>query len=441
MANATRGRFLPTIREFYDPASVSRPLTLRFRDAGLERTFQDAYYRDNLFFIRLAHVVGIGIWFAFVVVALITDTDHIDQVAIRIAVGVVVVSSSLACSYFAWYPSRWEPTLATAHVLTALVWTSVYLAASAEDPRVSWGFAGLMGLMAFTFFFSRLQMRTAVIAALLMIAMYNLLVVSASDDTNTQIVFANYFLLAFAFVNAVAAYGLERATRLLWLRERDVDRERQRADALLANTMPAAIVGQLKEGAVPGSESMARDHAEVTVIFADLVSFTERAGHIPASELVATLDVLFTRFDALAAEFGVEKIKTVGDAYLAVAGAPEARSDHAAAVAALALGMDASMREATWGTGEPMQIRIGIASGPVVAGVIGRSRFAYDLWGDTVNLASRLETNAEPGTILVADSTAALLEGEFQLSEPIVVELKGKGPTRARYLLGELESA
>ena len=152
--------------------------------------------------------------------------------------------------------------------------------------------------------------------------------------------------------------------------------------------------------------------------------------------LVATLDDVFTRFDLLAGRLGLEKIKTVGDAYMVVSGAPQARDDHAQAAAEMALGMLGSLIGAEWPTGDPMQLRIGVASGPAVAGVIGRDRYAYDLWGDTVNLASRLEASSEPGRILVSIETYEELRDRYRFSDSHVVFLKGKGPTPARFLLG-----
>ena len=433
-ASQRHGRVLPTVKEFFDTGSVSRPLSLRFRDRDLEDAFQADYYRDNLFFIRFAHVVGVGIWFGFFAVAAIAHTPDLVGLSLRILAGLAVVLTSLVCSYTRWFPPRWSRVVATAHILTALVLIGLYLQISSEDPAADWGYAAVMGLMAFTFFVSRLQMRIATVVAVGMILGYDLLVIPFTDDTFQQLLYANYFLLAFVAVNTVAAYSLERATRLLWLRERDVDRERRRADELLANTLPAAIIGHLKAGSAPGSDTMASDHDDVTVLFADLVSFTAHAGAIAAADLVAVLDEVFTRFDALASQLGVEKVKTVGDAYLAVAGAPEPRADHASAVAALAIAMHDSVARTSWSTGEPIQLRIGIATGSVVAGVIGRSRFAYDLWGDTVNLASRLQTTAQPGTTLVSETTAAKLDGAYRLSDPIVLQLKGKGPTAARFL-------
>lgn len=201
--------------------------------------------------------------------------------------------------------------------------------------------------------------------------------------------------------------------------------------------MPRAIVERLKaRDGSPKAGSIADALPDVTVLFADLVGFTERAGRIPPNELVVVLDDVFTAFDGMADRLGLEKIKTVGDAYMAVAGAPEPRLDHAEAAAEMALGIVRHMDGLRWPTGEPMQVRVGVASGAVVAGVIGRRKFAYDLWGDTVNLASRLEAGGEPGGVLVAESTADLLAYAYDLSEPCVLEVKGKGPTRARYLLG-----
>jgi adenylate cyclase len=148
---------------------------------------------------------------------------------------------------------------------------------------------------------------------------------------------------------------------------------------------------------------------------------------------------LFSRFDELAERFGLEKIKTVGDAYMAVAGAPEPRPNHAEAAAKMALAVQEALAESRWPSGQPIRARVGIASGPAVAGVIGQRKFAYDLWGDTVNLANRLEAHGEPGKILVADATAQRLSDRYRFGPVWMINLKGKGPTPARFLLGRRE--
>ncbi|MGZ8620942.1 MAG: adenylate/guanylate cyclase domain-containing protein, partial [Actinomycetota bacterium] len=136
----------------------------------------------------------------------------------------------------------------------------------------------------------------------------------------------------------------------------------------------------------------------------------------------------------------VQKIKTVGDAYMAVAGAPTARADHAEAAAELAIAIVDEVGGLMWPDGRPMQVRVGVATGPAVAGVIGRRTFAYDLWGDTVNLASRLESSGEPDRILVSDRAYDRLRVGYSFSDPVVLTLKGKGPTPARFLLGRTDS-
>ena len=167
-------------------------------------------------------------------------------------------------------------------------------------------------------------------------------------------------------------------------------------------------------------------------MFSDLVGFTEISGGLPVDTLVSSLNELFSAFDAACAELGIEKIKTIGDAYLAAAGLPGTSDDHPRAAAELAL----AMRAAVDAAGPPWRIRIGINRGPAVAGVIGTTKFVYDLWGDAVNVASRLETTASPGRIQVSASVAEALAGAYELAARGEIELKGKGATPVFELVG-----
>jgi len=196
------------------------------------------------------------------------------------------------------------------------------------------------------------------------------------------------------------------------------------ADELLTNAIPISIAARLKRG-----ERIAEAYPNTTVLFADLVGFTPWAGRTDPGRVVSFLDDLFSRFDELAAACGVEKIKTIGDSYMAVAGAPEARADHAEAAVALARGMLGILAEARDPAGLALEMRIGLASGSVVGGVIGQKRILFDLWGDTVNLASRMESSGVPGRIQVASSTWDLLHESpavsFEARE--LIEIKGLG--------------
>jgi adenylate cyclase len=218
------------------------------------------------------------------------------------------------------------------------------------------------------------------------------------------------------------------------LRYTDVRRRQAeaRSDELLTNAIPASIATRLKRGELRIAES----YPQTTVLFADLAGFTPWARETDPERVVGFLDELFTRFDELAASAGVEKIKTIGDAYMAVAGAPEPRSDHGAAAIDLAIGMLDALADVRDRWEVALELRIGLASGPVVGGVIGQRRILFDLWGDTVNVASRMQSSGVPGRINVAQSTRDLA-GNHAFEERDAVVVKGLG-SMTTFLLADL---
>ena len=209
-----------------------------------------------------------------------------------------------------------------------------------------------------------------------------------------------------------------------------------RSEGLLANVLPASIVTRLKHE----RKRIAEAHDDVTVLFADVVDFTRFAERTDAERVVTVLDSVFSAFDDLARRHGLEKIKTVGDAYMLVGGLPEPRSDHADAVAAMALDMLPEIRRLSEVHGVRLDLRIGIHSGPVIAGVIGRDKYLYDVWGDTVNTASRMESHGVVGRVQVSEATFRRLDGRYACEERGIIDVKGKGPLRV-YLLAPADAA
>jgi class 3 adenylate cyclase len=228
-------------------------------------------------------------------------------------------------------------------------------------------------------------------------------------------VLATLYLVSFGMLGGLAAYRMERFTRDLFLRERQLEQERTRSDGLLLNMLPVAIVEQLKTSS---GGRIAQSFDQVSVVFADAVGSTQQAARSSPEAFADALDELFSHFDEIAARHGLEKIKTIGDAYMAVAGAPTPMADHADAAVGMAVDILAAAGQIRWPSGDPVVVRGGIATGPAVAGVIGFKRYAYDLWGDTVNLASRLETSAAPGRFLVSESTIGELRDRYDFGRP-----------------------
>ena len=207
--------------------------------------------------------------------------------------------------------------------------------------------------------------------------------------------------------------------------------EQEKSESLLLNILPAEIAQQLKQQ----QSAIANRFDEVTILFADLVNFTELAAQISPIELVNSLNQIFSSFDRLAQIYGLEKIKTIGDAYMVVGGLPNPHPNHAVAVAKMALDMQQELTKFKTATGQPFQIRIGINTGSVVAGVIGLKKFSYDLWGDAVNLASRMESHGIPGKIQVSEITYLLIKDEFQLEKRGIIQVKGRGELITYFLI------
>ena len=244
-------------------------------------------------------------------------------------------------------------------------------------------------------------------------------------------------ITTFFAVNLIAAGAIAVITLSIYVRSRDVlaaelQRERDRSDELLLNVLPASIADRLKEGETP----IADHHDGVAVLFADIVGFTSMSSRLEPDSLVTTLNGVFGAFDAVSAELGLEKIKTIGDAYMVVAGAPLSVADGPERIADAALAMRDAAGAFSIDGEHPVHMRFGIDVGPAVAGVIGMSKFTYDLYGDTVNTASRMESTGSPDEIQVTKRAKDHLATTHTFGPALIIDIKGLGPTETFFLTG-----
>jgi class 3 adenylate cyclase len=247
-----------------------------------------------------------------------------------------------------------------------------------------------------------------------------------------------FIYIGFAHImGLMIAHRRETRDRNIFLLEHNLKGERDRSARLINDMLPAVVAARLQAG----DKRVAEVHEAVTVLFADVVGFTAWSSRAGRSEIVQLLDELFFLFDQVSADHGLEKIKTIGDAYMAVSGCPQPDPRHAARAAAAAIAMVSKAKGLFERFGLSLDLRVGLASGSVVAGVIGKAKPQFDVWGATVNLASRMESSGRPGTIQVAETTWSQLAFDYKFSEPYVMELKGLGMVPVRALLGPRAAA
>jgi len=248
-----------------------------------------------------------------------------------------------------------------------------------------------------------------------------------------------FFALNFAAISTIvylllryASLEREKANARLQEAHRQLQAEQDRSEKLLLNILPSAVAERLKKD----EQSIADGFADVTVMFADIVNFTRVAEGLTPQQVFTMLNRIFSSFDELAEQHGMEKIKTIGDAYMAVSGVPLPRADHVRVIAEMALEMRSALAEIRDPDDQPFDIRIGIHCGPLVAGVVGSKKFIYDLWGDTVNIASRMESHGLPGRIQVSEAVYHCLRGEYRFEERGPLAVKGRGEMTTYWLIG-----
>jgi class 3 adenylate cyclase len=281
-------------------------------------------------------------------------------------------------------------------------------------------------------FIVRMDVRYEIVFALLTIVLYDAIAYSLGNPSVVTSISINMALVSMGSLGAFAARQMEGQAREGFLQRRTIreqlealEAEKKKSEALLLNVLPASIAERLKAEKRP----IADGFQEVSVLFADIVGFTKLSERLTPQQLVERLNELFSAFDDLLDRLRLEKIKTIGDAYMVVGGLNGGK-DHALALAELGLDMLARIRELAASRGEDFSVRVGIHTGPVVGGVIGKKKFIYDVWGDTVNVASRMESTGVPGAVQISQVTYAQIRNMYVFEDRGEIEVKGKGPMR-----------
>ena len=414
-----------------DPGAL-RSASLRFVDADLERRYQDVSGAESRSGFRMTTGSAAVLW--FLAGAIIPAGTPIPlAVAIPICLAMAVLNEAALLS------SDWAETLDRQHAviaaLTSVNGLVVLWLASTGGVLPGYGISALMLLFAFGFVsrtaFIFAAARSAVIAAGFAVAVLTY--------PRPERLLVDAFIFGAAVIGMLFALRLlERSRRRLFGQEivitaqaEALGLEKERADELLSKMLPGSISKRLLEG----ERTIADEYPAVTVLFADIVGFTSLAARLPAEDVVGVLDRLFSRFDELVAQRGLEKVKTIGDAYMAAGGLSDGIADHASRVVDLALAMIDVTTASGEGAGQ-LRLRIGIHSGPVIGGVIGHQKVAFDIWGDTVNVASRLESQGIAGRIQVSDATWQLVRDRFDGVPRGSIELRGHGPVETYAIVG-----
>ena len=371
-------------------------LRLRFRDPALESAYRADRFRHDLGNIRFAFLAGIALWVTWGLLLrpyMLALSDQRLDLVMRFSVFIPMLVVGFGLTFTRFFGRVWEWVSVAIAAATLVFW--VFYVSQVQTLPLEYGYVGVILITAFTYTLLQLRFVLVVLVTVIGIAAYLPYAFTASTSSDVSRVLAMLYLVSFGMLGGLAAYRMERFTRQLFLRERQLDQERTRSDGLLLNMLPEAIVEQLKTSS---GGRIAQSFEHVSVFFADAVGSTEQAARSSPEAFADALDALFRRFDEIADRHGLEKIKTIGDAYMAVAGAPAPMADHADAAVGMAVDILDDVGTIRWPSGDPIVVHGGIATGPAVAGVIGDRRFAYDLWGDTVNLASqaRGERRARP---------------------------------------------
>jgi class 3 adenylate cyclase len=417
--------------------ALVRAKSLRF-PKDLEGLYREAHFRDALLVNRLCVIAGSLLLASFGILdeAMFPHSYHLVW-TIRFGLLVPLAILLTLVSFSKGY-ERWMQSATALLMIAVLVGILSMIAVSGpHELGATLYLFGLLPVVSFLFAATRLFFLPALGVALLTLAVFewvlfrhNGLIASGSLEPEIAIA-ANFFIISEISIGALASFFFERSGRTRFIQELIIAQERLRSDDLVYNMLPAAIAERLKR-----KELIADKIEGASVLFADLVNFTRLSATLAPSDVLVMLDQCFTCFDRITEKYGAEKIKTIGDSYMVAVGVPQGRPDHAIVMGKMALELRDAFYQLPTVRQQNLGLRLGFSSGPMVAGVVGSNKRIYDLWGDTVNTASRMESNGVPGEIQLSHYAHSLMPDAFVYEPRGEITIKGKGQMRVYLLKG-----
>jgi class 3 adenylate cyclase len=409
-------------------------MTLAFRDRDEEAEYIAHHYSTSLVPARWAIMTGFVTLLLFAYMDYHIFTEYYPILWLSRAICATYILFGFALSYTSCFRRLMQLIVASGVVLVGLlaVWL-IYI--TSGHPFCSHLYVGIVICVVFACIFLRLRFVWAAGSSLLMLAIFLAVTRPLLLPGDAYFIDAVYLSLA-TFSSILGAYSIEINLRHNFWQARQLERARLQYEKLLHSILPVSIAARLNAG-----EPIIADDKEVTVLFADIVGSVDLAARLGnAKDLVTSLNKVFLDFDQLVEQYELETVKTIGDGYMVTGNCSRAHAQHTRDVVSLALDMRATIREHLDADGTPLQLRIGIHTGPVVAGVMNLRKLSYDLWGDTVNVASRMESHAGPGIIQVTKEVFDKIGSEYQVEGPLAIEVKGKGTMSVYHLLGRADA-
>lgn len=393
---------------------------LYFLDTNLEHAFRQDHARQMIPQIRKALLIAAALYALFTALDFIVVPEgQWATLLVRFVIAIPTFLLGYYATYRPFFRKRIQVVIAFVILIAGI--GLAFIALLYGELKTDLYLAGTLLPIFWAFIYSGLRFDNAVKVVLILLFVFNIIFLFASNLTQTTLVIYNFFLICSIIIGMLGGYTIEQYFRRDYINQKQLKLEKRENENLLLNILPAHIAKELKET----SGTIAKDYEKITVLFTDLVGFSELSTHHSAIEVVSILNEIFSRFDALTDKFKLEKIKTIGDAYMVTSSLTNDGDNLAVNVAEFALAVRKTLNEYNEMSGHNIKIRTGMHTGEAVAGVIGVKKFVYDVWGNTVNIASRMESKCPVGAIQVSEQCYQNLLNDFNFEPRGLIKVKG----------------